>query len=337
VATYVRDIARQVLNRVALEGGYELAGQYIGDRYQELVSQAKFRHLRKYGQIYLPAPITTGTVTITADSPLVYADNVALGAWQLQASSFYQYPDGFQGLFFRPQIGRTWYRIAQVEGAILTLETPFAEDNSEVFAGGNIVNAAYYILPRYINLADDARQLGIFACDFMYRPLRIVSEDQLNLVASNRFWVWAYPQMVAEVNMNLGTTGQPKVVEIYPWPVQSVTMHYTYWSTPQVLALDDAIPPVIDPDILRTGALIDACLNAGANAARKGNLELAAYYTNLSNQQKTEWNAKVPRAIRNDRGIDDLKFIASYGWRRAAPVDFDPVQTAYQNFLARGY
>ena len=334
---FVRDIARQVLNRVALEGGFELAGQYVGQRYQELTSRAKFRHLRKYGQVYLPAPITTGTVTITQDSAEVIADSTALAAWQAQESSFYQYPDGFSGLFFRPQIGRTWYRIAQVNGATLTLETPFAADNSEIFASGNIVAANYYILPRYVNLAPDARQLGVFVCDFMYRPLRLMSEDELNIQAPNRFWVWAYPQIVAELGSNLKTTGQPKVVEIYPWPVQSVTMHYTYWATPPMLALDDAIPPVIDDDILRTGAMVDAALNAGAMAARKGNLELAAFYTNLSNQQDTRWESKISRAIRNDRGLDDLKFMLARGnWRRA-PVDFDPIKTAYDNFIARGF
>lgn len=327
-----------------MEGGFELCAQYVADRLTELFARAKFRALRQYGQTFLRAPIgsingpASGTVTITVDSPLVVGDATALANWQAsQLPSGYGYPNGFQGLWFRPQMGQTWYRIAQVEGNTITLETPFANDNNQVFASGSpATNITYYIVPRYVELAPDARQLGVFVCDFMYRPLQLMSEDQLNVMAPNRFWVWAYPQIVAELNSNLLTTGQPKVVEIYPWPVQSVTMHYTYWQTPPRLALTDVIPPTIDQDILRTGAMVDAALNMAGKMARQGNLEQAAYFTNLSNQQETKWNEKVGRAIRNDRGAEDLKFMLHRGWRQF-PVDWDPVKTAYQNFIARGY
>jgi hypothetical protein len=340
----VSDIARQTLNRVAIDGGLELAAQYVADRLTELFARAKFRALRQYGQTFLRAPIgsingpAAGTVLITAGSTDVVGDATALAAWQAsQLPTGFGYPDGFQGLWFRPQMGQTWYRIAQVEGAHLTLETPFAQDNSQVFANGSPApNITYYIVPRYVELAPDARQLGVFVCDFMYRPLQLMSEDQLNVMAPNRFWVWAYPQIVAELNSNLDKTGQPKVVEIYPWPVSSVTMHYTYWSTPPRLSLDDVVPPTIDQDILRTGAIADACRNAMGKAIKAGNLEQAAMWRNEAMTEETQWERKVGRAIRNDRGAEDVKLLLKRGWRQF-PVDWDPVKTAYQNFLARGY
>ncbi len=340
----VSEIARQVNNRVALDGGFELAAQYVADRLTELFARAKFRALRQYGQVYLPAPIgsingpPSGTVTITVNSRIVTGDATALAAWQAsQLPAGFGYPDGFQGLWFRPQMGQTWYRIEQAEGNTLTLETPFANDNNQVFAAGSpATNITYYIVPRYVELDPAARQLGVFVCDFMYRPLQLMSEDQLNLMAPNRFWVWAYPQIVAELNSNLGTTGQPKVVEIYPWPVQSVTMHYSFWATPPRLSLDDVVPPTIDQDILRTGAIADACRNVMGKAIRKGELEQAAFWRNEAMTEETMWERKVSRAIRNDRGAEDIKFLLHRGWRQF-PVDFDPVKTAYQNFIARGY
>jgi hypothetical protein len=336
----VREIARQVVANLGLDAGYELAAQWVGQRYAELVARGKFRHLRQYGQIYLPAPIQTGLSTITLDSNVVTLD--ATGIEACATSPFYKdrWPDRFGGLFYRPQIADTWYRIqnATADGT-LYLETAFAQDNGYLFPmpGPGIAqqNIPFFIVPRYVELAPDARQLGIFVCDFMFRPLDLISEDELNIRAPNRFLVWAYPQWVAELNSNVYTTGYPKVVEIYPWPSESITMHYTYWQTPRILGMTDFLPPTIDPDIVRTGAMIDACMNRAGRAIRAGNAEEAAFWTNRGNQYETRFEMKVNRAIRNDRGADDLALILKRGgWK--PPVDWDPVKDAYQNFLARG-
>lgn len=322
--------------QMGLEGGPELAAQWVGQRYAELCARAKFRHLRQFGQIYLPAPFTTGTVTITLDSPTVTADATALA--NFQTNKFYQFPEGFTDLWFRPQIGTSWYRIAEVTTAgVITLETPFAQDNGYIAAGATVqTGVTFYILPRYITLDPTARQLGVFMCDFLFRPLRLCSEDDLNRWAPNRFLVSTYPQYVAELNNDTDTTGQPKQVEIYPWPQQSVTMHYTYWQTPTILSWDEYLPPTIDPDILRTGAEIDASTNKAGKAIKLGKLQEAAYWRSEAARLETAWERKVARAVRNDRGADDVKFIVrNCGWR--APTDLDPIQDAYQNFLARGY
>lgn len=337
MAYSVRDIAQQVIANLGLDWGYELAAQWVGQKYAELCSRAKFRHLRQYGQIYMPAPIQTGTCTVNLDSPIVTLDATALAA--CQANPFLGWPDGFSGLFFRPQMGRTWYRInyAEADGT-LVLETPYAQDNGYLFgAGAPTVQTGLtlYIVPRYLKLDPNARQLGVFVCDFMYRPLDVMSEDELNVRAPNRFLVWAYPQIVAELNSDLDQTGIPKQVEIYPYPTESITCHYTYWSTPQILQYDSYLPPTIDPDIVRSGAMSDACANRAGAAVRAGKLEEAGYWTNLKNQYKTEFESKVNRAIRNDRGMEDLGFyLRRSGWK--PPVDWDPIKGAFENFLARG-
>ena len=342
MAYQIADIARQAVKNLGLDSGFEVAAQACGERYAEVCSRAKFRHLRKFGQLYMPAPIQSGTCTITFDSPTVTLDATALAA--VRTNTFLDWPDGFSGLFFRPQIGITWYQIASASdlAGTITLATPFAFDNSFLVTSPPppppVVQTGitFYILPRYFELAPDARQLGVFMCDFIFRPLTVVSEDQLNMLVPSRFLVSTYPQFVAEMNSNLNTTGVPKQVEIYPPPTQSVTVHYTYYATPQILGWEQFLPPTIDPDTIRSGAMADLAFNQSGKAVRASDLERAAYWRNVGNQELTNFEKKIPKSIRNDRGIEDIRFILKRGtWR--IPLDWDPNQDAYTNFILRGY
>jgi len=338
VAETIESIARQAVAQLGLDSGYQLGAQFVGQRYQEVCARAKMRHLRQYGQIYLPAPITAGSITLTLDTPTIVLDSAALAA--CRTNKFYQWPEGFTGLFFRPQIGITWYRIARADDVLgtLTLETPFAYDNSYLVGQNQPTQGGvtYYILPRYQQLDVTARQLGVFVADYAFRPLKWVTEDELNRMVASRFLISSYPQYVAELNSNLNVTGIPKQVEIYPYPVNSVTLHYTYWQTPPLLGFGDYLPPTIDPDIVRTGAKVDLANNAMGKAMRLGELEKAAMYRNIANQEETKFEDKINRAIRNDRGPEDLKLvIRRMGWQ--GPVDLDTITTAYENFLAQGY
>jgi hypothetical protein len=335
VAVQVSEIARTVVANLGLDSGYELSAQWVSQAYRELTAHAKFRHLRQYGQIYLAAPVQTGTCTLTLDSATVVLDATALAACQASKLGF---PDGFTGLFFRPATGSVWYRIAQADlVGNITLETPFAQDNQFLVTSGSSQSGiTFFITQRYLQLNPKARQLGVFVCDFMYRPLEMRSEDELNQYWSNRPWVWNYPQWVAELNSNKNLTGYPKQVELAPWPLQSTTLHYTYWENPAGLGWDDFVPPTIDPDILRTGASRDACSNAAGKAIRMGKLEEAAFWTNRMNQYKTEFENKIARAIRNDRGAEDLAFkLRRHGWK--PPLDWDPITSAFDQFIAQGY
>lgn len=341
MAYTIGDVARQAVAQLGLDAGQELAAQFAGQRYAEMASRAKFRHLRQFGTLYLKTPIAQGTCTITVDSPVVTLDATALAACQQNA--FLGFPDGFTGLFFRPQTGITWYEIDHAEAnGNITLTSPFAFDNS--FLVNNPpppppviqTGVSFYILPRYYPLAPDARQLGVFMCDFVFRPLRVVSEDQLNLMVPSRFLVSTYPQFVAEMNSNLDMTGVPKQVEIYPPPTSSATVHYTYYATPKILKWEDFLPPTIDPDTIRSGAMADLASNQVGKAIRAGDLNKAAMWRNISNQENTNFERKIPKAIRNDQGLEDIKFILRRGtWRM--PSDWDPNKDAYSNFILRGF
>src|SRR6185437_14434032 len=152
-----------------------------------------------------------------------------------------------------------------------------------------------------------------------------------NLYYSNRFLIWSYPQKVALLNNNLNIQGTPRQVEVYPWPSTSTTMHYTYWQTPPNLSLDTEVPQVIDDDILREGALIDAMRQQMGLAMKRGDMNAAALWRNEYRMQDTKFQSLVSRAIRNDRGVDDLKFLLQRNWNRMGSnnLDWDPIQTAY--------
>lgn len=332
----VQDIARSVIARTGRDWGYELVGQWVSQRYQELCAQAKFRHLRKLGQLYLPAPVSTGTFTVTLGSPVVTADAAATTA----IAAVPQAPDSLVGQWFRLMQGSVWYRIAQVAQGTnwtLTLETPYASDNqgAGIFSQSPTqTNLAYYIVPRFVNLPAEVRQIGTMVLDAMSRPLDRKSEDELNYLFTARFLIAFPPWCYAVMGSDLGATGQPKQVEFYPWPQASTTIHYTYWTTPPALGLSDPVPPTIDPDILRTGAIADSHFQEAAKALREGKVEAGVAFRNMGNQEESKFLAKVPRAIRNDRGSDDLAFILKR--RPRVPLTDDPIKGAYENFLARG-
>lgn len=335
---YVRDIASEVVALSAREWGLELVSRWIGRRYQELCAQAKFRHLRRVRQLYLPAPLTTGTFTATLGSPLITADSTATAAMTAYAGA----PNSIVGQWWRINQGSVWYKIVDINPSsssawVLTLETPYASDNTgaAVFANNTASNLSYYIIPRYVALDQNARQIGTMVIPAMYRPLNLKSEDELNMLYSNRFLVAYPPRDYAIVNSDDSVQGQPKMAEFYPYPQASTTIAYTCWNTPPFLTLDDLVPPTIDRDILKTGALCDSWYNASAQFLKEGKVEQSTTARNYANQEETRYMGKIARAIRNDRGADDLKFILRR-YRSRVPLDFDPDQTAAEDWYMRG-
>lgn len=336
MAVQVKDIARDVVALCGTDFGYELFSKWTSRRYQMLCAQGQFRHLRKVAQLYLPAPITGGSFTVTLGSPIILADSTATAAMQAVIGA----PDAIVGQWFRLLQGSVWYRIAQViPGSTwnLVLETPYASDNTGagIFSNNTTqANLNYYIVPRFVELAPDARQIGTMVIDAMYRPLARMSEDELNLMYNARFLVAYPPWCYAIVGSALGDTNQPKVAEFYPWPQASTTIHYTYWANPPALKIDDYIPPTIDADILVAGVSADAWAQEAATMLRTGKVAEAQAARNWSREENQRFQSMIGRAMRNDRGSEDLKFILRR--RRAIPPDFDPIMTAYENWYASG-
>lgn len=338
----MQDIGRQAVAELGLDWGYELGAQFAGFGYSETCARAKFRHLRQFGQIFLPDPITAGTISLTINSPVITLNSVALNAVRSMNSEGYEWPNGFTGLFFRPQIGITWYKIAYATdinnvGTVI-LETPFAYDNSYLVGSGQLqqTNVNYYIIPRYQQLDPTARQIGVVMVDYVFRPLKCISEDEMNRMVPSRFLISSYPSHWAELNSNLKLPGIPKQIEVYPYPSNSTTLHYTYWQNPPLLGYGDYLPPTIDPDIIRTYTKIQLAQNASGKAVRASNFEAAAYWRNVSNQERSLYESQINRAVRNDRGAEDLKMtIRRMGWQ--GPIDYDSITTSFENFLAQGY
>lgn len=344
----VEEIAQEVISAISVEKNLPLACKWVDQRYRELCGYVQFRHARKYGQIYLPAPVNAGTVTITQDSNVLTFDATAAAAIIAYNTTITSpaYPletgsDAMRGLYFRAYLGRTWYRIAECtsNGFTVTLEVPFASDNGSFFQTGTVVtDNAYYIVPRYITAPSDARRFGTFVCDYLYRPLKVLSQNEMDMYWSSRFWVTAYPQYISVLGEDETETGQPFKLEIYPYPTSSVAIHFTYWEHPRILKPKTPIPKVIDPDILREGAMIDAMRKKMAEAMDKGNVEAAALWRNEYRSQETKFMGLRGRAAHNDRGMDDIRFIvARRGGPGGRPLDWDPVQTAYENYIARGF
>lgn len=308
------EVARDVLAAVGTSAGHVLAAKWVSDRYVELVSRVRFRHLRRLGEVVVPATITAGTVTLTEGSRTVTPDATALAAWVAVAQ------DGLIGRSFRAQ-DNEWYVVDGFDGATITLTTPRVE--------ASVAGSGYSIAARTVALAPSARWVAPYMIHMRTRNRVInVSLDTLNFGAPTRDRQSSPPDVWAETGRNAAGA---KLVEFYPYPNVNEMIHYVYWEIPPALEFDAPIPQEIDGYVLREGALIDAMRYEAAQAARTARLEEAAYWRNEYRAQETKWENKyIPAAARTDRGVDDISFIlAGVGSRWGGVSDRD-ITTAHE-------
>lgn len=288
----IEEIARGVLSDTGTDAGHVLCAQWIADRYVELVSKVRFRHLRKLGEVVVPATVTAGTVTLTQQSPVITPDATALAAWNALGSL-----NTLVGRSLRAQ-DTEWGIIDAVEGSTLILRTPRVQ--------ASVVGTGYWIAARSVALDTSARWLGEFVHMRRRQALLSVSLTELDLDAPWRDQLSAPPNVVAEVERAADGT---KRVEFYPYPNVDELIHYVYWAIPPTLGFDDILPKEIDAYVLRDGALIDAMRYEASKAARMGKIEQAAYWRNEYRAQETSWRDSMRDAARTDRGMDDVSFI----------------------------
>lgn len=284
----VESVAREVLAAIDTQAGLLLASRWVADRYRRLASRTRFRHLRKVSALALPAPITAGTVGVTLGSAAVTGDATALAAWS----------NTVEGWWLRAN--QAWYEVVEYLGSSgLRLATPYSEATN--------ASASYYLVKRYHALDPMARWLGDFV--FVRRRIRLISMALAELDAgtpSRSHIVTGGPSYVSEVGTDASGA---RLMELYPYAGQAETIAYVYWSHPPTLTYEEQIPPQIDSHVLREGALIDAMRYEASMAARKGQIEAAAYWRNEYRAQAVSWEREVLDAIRADRGSDDLMFI----------------------------
>lgn len=286
----VDELARDVLASIATDVNALAAAKWIDNRYKEMVSKVKFRHLRQIGELILPGVYDTGTVSLDRGDATVTGDSTQLSTDVTAAG-------GAEYCTFRAS--SAWYGVA-TPGSETTMEltSAFAEDDVE--------DASYKLVKRYHPLATDARWIGDFYLTRLRRRLSSISLDELDILSPGRTLAGNIPSHVAQVGVD---SNGYLMYEIYPPPDVSEIVNYIYWKLPTALTISSTLPTVIDPYTLKEGVLIDLYRYEKALAVRKGNIEQAAIWANEEAKQGTKWKGYINDAIRTSRGSDDMTMI----------------------------
>lgn len=310
------DIARAALGAIDTDAGLLRCAGWVNERYRELTQRARFRHLRRMGELNIEAPLTTGLATVTVGSDIVTGNATASPTWTTQLI----------GRHFRQAV--TWYEITEVNPhptvATLKLRSKFAE-TAGTQPGG------YRIVERFVRLDPGVRQIGDFVLMRRRRRIRPMSLMELDMGFPARNNITNGPRIVCD----LGTDADGvKLVEFYPYSAQAESIHYAYWPVSPTLHLQDVIAQEVDQVLLKAGVLVDLFRFEMAKAARMNQMEKSALYRNEMRAQSTEWERKILDAIRADKGLDDVTFILRLGGASAGddPLIMDAHDQVYANW-----
>ena len=249
--TTVDELARDLLASTDTDVNALAAAKWIDNRYKEMVSKIKFRHLRQVGELLVPGVYDTGTVTLERGDATVTGSDTQLSTDVTAAG-------GAEYCFFRA--ASAWYKI-NTPGSETTMElaTAYAEDDIE--------DTSFKLVKRYHALASDARWVGDFYFTRLRRYLANISLDELDILAPGRTLAGHFPSYSAEVGVD---SNGYRMYEIYPPPVNSEILNYIYWKLPTALTISSTIPQVIDAYTLKEGALIDMYRFKKVRGAQEG-------------------------------------------------------------------
>lgn len=289
------DVAREAIGSVGTEASSPLVAQWAARRYQQLASRARFRHLRKIGELTLPGRINAGTVTTTRGSRTVTGDATAQAAWS----------QSIVGRYFRAR--SVWHKIVSYDSAAGTFQL------SSQSAEESLTAVSYNIVERYVKLPATVKWLGETFVHYRLRnPLRRLSLVELDMIAPARDLVGSPPASWTEVEESVDSEGKRvRQVEFYPVDQNDELLYYVYWETPPLYTLNDELPLNIDDYVLREGVLIDIFRYEMGRALNTGKAEIAATWRNEARAQSTSWEKNILEAIKSDRGADDVSFILS--------------------------
>jgi hypothetical protein len=286
--------------------------RWIDNRYKEMVSKIRYRHLRKVGELSIPGVFETGSVTATRGSTAVSGSSTQ---FETDMGS------GDQEHYYLSAV-TAWYQIASVtDESNLVLNAAFSEDS--------VSSTSYTIVKRTHALDASARWLGTFVMPRLRRKLNLISHQELNISVPGRPVAGRYPESAAQVGVD--SNGYIKV-EIYPPPKYSELINYVYWDLPSQLTMSSTIPQVIDNYVLKEGALVDVYRASKIAQINLGNVEAAAVYSNEEAKQRTIWNRSIKDAQRTQQGSEDLNFvIEGFGGQRPS----SEIRTAREHVLSR--
>ena len=301
----VESCAREVLAAIDTSAGHLLCAQWVARRYQRIASRGRLRHLRKVGEVVVPATMSTGTVAVTQGSNVVTPNAAAATSWATPSGVSLDPANpalSLIGRFIRPAVN--WYEIASVVGSApitsLHLTIPFLETTN--------ATASAVITEQRTRLLPTVRWLGDMVHMRRGHLLANVSLAELDHDDPDRrsASIGGGPSAWAETAVDTDGT---KRVEFFPYASQDELIRYVYWSTPPELGFSDPLPPQIDPHVIIEGALIDAMRYEAAKSVREGKPDLAGYWTNAYRSQATAWEQQVIEAIRSDLAVDDVTMI----------------------------
>lgn len=312
----VEELARAALAAIDTDAGLLRCVRFVSERYRELTQRARFRHLRRIGEINIDAPVTTGLATVTRDSDIVTGDADSSPLWT----------SALIGRHFRAQV--TWYEITDVvpsaTAAQLRLKSKYSEAPAATQPTG------YRIVQRYVRLDPMARHFGDFVLMRRRRRLHPLSLKELDMSYPARNTITAGPRFVSEIGTD--ADGR-KLVEFYPYSDLSEMVRYAYWPIARDLQIGDTLPDEIDLVLLKKGVLVDLFRYEWAKAARLNAIEKAALYRNEMRAQVTEWEVGILDAVRADKGMDDVTMILKTG---GAMVGDDPlIKDAHDEVYSR--
>jgi len=115
----VEELVRSIKGSLPLSDlGGPVVAKWIDERYKEMVSKVRFKHLRTTGELVVPGYVDTGTVHVSRGAEEVVGLSTV---WAAEPTT--SVADEW---FFRA--GTAWYRVASVtDNTNLTLDSPYAE------------------------------------------------------------------------------------------------------------------------------------------------------------------------------------------------------------------
>jgi hypothetical protein len=283
MAITVEQLAREILGSLDMEDGYLIAQQWISRRYQELANKLRLKHLQKLGEVIVPGRYNTGLVSVTRNSQAVTGSGTLWG-------------ESLAGRYFKRE--RNWYVIESVPSAsALILATPYAENTT--------LGVGYNIAPRVIALPAGVRQVEQFISRRGGNYLTILGSAELDLLDPIRDSISDFMQYAVELGSQENSPqADTRLFEFYPYPVNDTLLSFLYYQAAPDLALDTLLPEVIDPHILKEGAMIDAFRFAMAKALKDGRVDVAALWRNEMRAQETAWEKRLVQVAEADRASD---------------------------------
>jgi len=218
----VEAVANSVLAALDADFNIDLVVQWINERYAQLASRYRMRHLRRDGEIVVPARIAGFSIPVTGSTQVATTDFDTIAAILAV--------DSLAGWFLRTST--VWYEIERVEfdGAsqpTIVLKSPFTEADSDGEEMGVTIVKRYYDLPT------GTRWIGDFVYSRRHIRLTVRPMTELDSLTPSRVPTESGPYVLADAGIS-PTTGA-KRVELYPYATQDELLSFKFWASPEPL------------------------------------------------------------------------------------------------------